>query len=96
MQSLSIYKSSIKGYTISRWSKSCAGNYVGFRRQLRALLGPNVQVVGPDELEHGVVLGDITSVLSESVPIYEFRQEDLDLLQRKVEPDTHARASSKG
>ncbi|GKT95657.1 LOW QUALITY PROTEIN: short-chain dehydrogenase/reductase [Colletotrichum tofieldiae] len=71
-----------------------------FRHQtwgpLDSLLGAHVEVVGPDELEHGVVVDGAVLGHGELVAVDELGQEDLDLLQGKVEADAHAGARREG
>ena len=56
----------------------------------------NVKVVGPDKLEHRIIFNGPVSFANKFVPIDELREEDLDLLEGKIETNTHPLSRRKG
>ena len=65
-------------------------------RPLLPPLGPHVQVIRTNQLEHGIVLDGPVILPRELIPVQQLGQKHLHFLQRKVEPDAHARTCRKG
>ena len=62
-------------------------------RQLDTSLRAHKQIDRSDELEHRVVLNALVAILDELVSVDQLGQEDLDLLQSKVETNAHTLTS---
>jgi hypothetical protein len=90
MARMNLIANKIPGQTL------CLRDSLRFGRQLCPLFRPHEEVCRPDQLEHGVVLDRLIAIFYEFVSVEQLGQEDLDFLQRKVETNTHTRASSEG
>jgi hypothetical protein len=62
-------------------------------RPLHPPLSANIEVDRTNELEHRIVLDSAGLLASELVAVEKLRQENLDLLESKVEADAHPLAS---
>lgn len=57
-------------------------------------MGTDIQVIRADKLEHRIILDGSVALANKFIVVDQLREEDLDLLERKVEADAHTRSST--